>query len=142
MDDTVYRMYESSDLLYKQQQWFNANYLGGYVLECYCKLILMIASQQGYTFSKKRHNVRQFMHDVYELKDEVDLISLNGGLSSGYCLDVQNACTNLLNNWNPNKRYEADSGILNNEVLAEKIHTEVEILMDLIIKMEIDGVLV
>ncbi len=39
MDDNyrnaVYRMYESSDVLFEKQQWFNANYLAGYVLECY-----------------------------------------------------------------------------------------------------------
>ena len=41
--DAVYRMYESSDVLFEKQQWFNANYLAGYVLECYCKLILLMA---------------------------------------------------------------------------------------------------
>lgn len=140
--DTVYRMYESSDILYKNQQWFNANYLAGYVLECYCKLILLMASQQGYSYSGHRHNVKEFKHNVNELKEEVELINLRGGLSAGYCLDVQSVCTNLLNSWNPNKRYEADSGILNNEALALRIHNEVEAIMDLIIKMEIDGVLV
>lgn len=140
--DTVYRMYESSDILYRKQQWFNANYLAGYVLECYCKLILLTASQHGYTFSNNRQEVMQFRHNVNDLKDEVELISLEGGLSSSYCLDVRTACMNLLNNWNPNKGYEADNSILNSEALAISIHTEVEALMDLIIKMEIDGVFV
>lgn len=96
----------------------------------------------GYTFSKSRHAVIEFKHHVRELKDEVELISMNGGLSSSYCLDVQNVCKNLLKYWNPYDRYKPDGHILNNKVLAEKIHTEVEALMELIIKMEIDGVLI
>ncbi len=63
--DTVYRMYESSDILYKQKQWFNSN-----------------------------------------------------------------------------KRYGADSSILNKDNLALDIHAEIEELMDMVIKMEIDGVLI
>lgn len=140
--DTAYRMYESSDILYKKRQWFNANYLAGYVAECYCKLILLISVGQGHIFSNNRHNVRTFGHEVNDLKDEVDLISLEGCAVSSYCLDVQNVCPNILNNWNPNKRYEADNSMLNTDILAADIHTEVEELMDMIIKMEIDGVLV
>ncbi len=137
--DTVYRMYESSDILYKNQQWFNANYLAGYVLECYCKLMLLLASRQGYAFSNHRRDVRQFKHDVNELKEEIGLISREGGLSAGYCLDLQSACANLLEHWNPAKRYEPDSSKWNEEALAIRIHQEIEALMDMIIKMEIDG---
>ena len=115
--DTVYRMYESSDVLYKAQNWFNANYLAGYVLECYCKLILLISSNQGHDFSNNKHNVRVFGHDVNELKDEIDLISLEGCAISSYCLDVRSMCPEILDNWNPNKRYESNESILNTETL-------------------------
>lgn len=133
-------MYESSDELYKRQQWFNANYLAGYVLECYCKLVLIMSRQQGYVFSNNRQSVRNFGHEISSLQDEVQLISMVGCGVSGYCINIQDLCSNLLCNWNPNKRYEADSHVLNSKTLADKIHIEIETLMNTIIQMEIDGV--
>ncbi len=140
--DTVYRMYESVDILYKKRQWFNANYLSGYILECYCKLILLISANEGHIFSNNRQNVMDFGHKVSDLKTELNLITFEGCAVSSYCLDVQSVCTNILNHWNPNKRYEADSSIWNTETLASDIHAEIELLMDMVIKMEIDGALV
>ena len=140
--DTVYRMYESSDILYKQKQWFNSNYLAGYVLECYCKLILLISVEQGHAFSGGHNSIKAFGHGLVELKDEIGLISLEGCAVSSYCIDVQSCCLNLINNWNPNKRYGADSSILNKDNLALDIHAEIEELMDMVIKMEVDGVLI
>lgn len=139
--DAVYRMYESSDVLFEKQQWFNVNYLAGYVLECYCKLILLMAVGQGYAFSGGQQKVRKFGHAVSELRDEVDFIRLGSCAVAGYCIDVQEVCPNILGEWNPNKRYGADSSVLNTEALAVKIHTEMEALMDMVIKMEVDGVL-
>ncbi len=139
--DAVYRMYESSDILYKKQQWFNANYLAGYILECYSKLILSLSAGQGHVFSHNYQHVRDFGHSLIDLKNELVLISFGGCAVSGYCLDIQNDCGNILANWNPNRRYEADSSILNTEELAADIRREAEKLMDMVITMEIDGVL-
>ena len=51
-------------------------------------------------------------------------------------------CLEILDNWNPNKRYESNESILNTETLAGEIHREIEAITDMVIKMEIDGVLV
>lgn len=140
--DTAYRMYDSSRLLYEKAQWFNANYLSGYILECYCKLVLILYSQDGRPFSGSHSTIRSFGHQLSDLKNEIDLISLTGCAASGYCLDILITCPNIYRNWNPNRRYEPDSSILNTESLAEKIHAETDALIDMIMQMEIDGVLI
>lgn len=76
--DTVYRMYEASDLLFNNEQWFNANYLAGYVAECYCKLVLQISRQEGYCFHGGKNRERDFGHNVEEMHDEIALLALNG----------------------------------------------------------------
>ncbi|GFI48190.1 hypothetical protein IMSAGC019_03517 [Lachnospiraceae bacterium] len=140
--DTAYRMYESSDILFQRQQWFNANYLAGYIAECYCKLVLGTAGEHGHSFSHGHRNLRDFGHRITELSDETAFIGFGGGTVSAYCLDMRMVCPNILNNWNPNRRYEGDGSALNSEGLALDIHAEREKLMDMIMKMEIDGVIV
>lgn len=139
--DTAYRMYESSDILFQRQQWFNANYLAGYIAECYCKLVLMASAEQGHSFSHERRNIRDFGHKIVDLNDETALVSFEGCAVSAYCLDMRSICPNILDHWNPNRRYEGDESVLNTDRMAADIHTERERLMDMIMKMEIDGVI-
>lgn len=140
--DTAYRMYDSSHLLFQKKQWFNANYLSGYILECYCKLVLTLYSQHGYSFSRGHSTLRSFGHKLSDLKNEIDLISLSGCAASSYCLDILSTCPNTLNEWDPKRRYEPDCSTLNTKTLAEKIHMETESLIDMIMKMDIDGVII
>jgi hypothetical protein len=137
--DTAYRMFESSEILYRNGQWFNANYLAGYVLECYCKLVLLYTLNCGETLS--RGSVRGYSHDIESMRDEIDLILLNGGNASQYCIDICNVCNGIIANWKPNYRYEASSHALNNNTLANDIKLEIASLIDLILTMEVDGVI-
>lgn len=137
--DTAYRMFESSEILYGKSQWFNANYLAGYVLECYCKLVLSYTLNCGETLS--RGTIRGYSHDINSMRNEIDLILLNGGTASQYCIDICNACNKIMANWNPNYRYEASSHALNNDILANDIKLETESLIELILTMEVDGVI-
>lgn len=139
--DTVYRMSKSATVLYKDKQWFNTCYLAGYVAECYCKEILLLAEQEGYHFSNAGR-VREFSHKLDKLKDEVNLIALVSGVASAYCIDVQKECPTIYANWNPNKRYQSNSHMFNQEVTADKVMNEMRNLMKSIVQMEIDGVLV
>lgn len=139
--DTVYRMYEASDLLYRNTQWFNANYLAGYVLECYCKLILQISRQEGYEFQSGKTSEKGFRHHINEMLDEIGLMEIDGYSISAYCIEVAQVCPVLLENWNPFDRYESNSYILNSKEMGDCIHKELEVLIDQIIKMEVDGVL-
>lgn len=138
--DTAYRMHESSGILYEKQQWFNANYLGGYVLECYCKLILSVTLACGEQLS--RVSVQNYRHDINSMKTDIDLILLNGGSAVKYCIDLNTTCGNIISSWNPNYRYESSTYCLNSNNLAEKINEEMNRLMDTILEMDVDGVIV
>lgn len=137
--DTAYRMYESSKMLYANRQWFNANYLAGYVLECYCKLILSYTLSCGEQLS--RDSIKKYSHNLDTMRSEIDLIALNGGNASQYCIEIHNTCNKIIKNWNPYYRYESSSHALNNSGLANDIKLEMETLMNLILTMEVDGVI-
>lgn len=138
--DTVYRMYESAQLLYKAKMWFNTCYLAGYVAECYCKEILLLAEHNGHTFHYAT-NIREFSHKLDKLHDEVSIIASIGGAVSSYCLDIQSECPLIYTHWNPNKRYQSNSYVFSQEVVADKIIEEMKKLMSYIVQMEADGVL-
>lgn len=137
--DTAYRMYESSIVLYNNNLWFNSNYLAGYVLECYCKLILSYTLEQGESLSQD--NIRRYSHNIASMRDEIDLILQGEGVASQYCMDLSSECNNIIMNWNPNLRYESTTHILNDSTLANEINKEIEKLMGIILKMEVDGVI-
>ena len=139
--DTVYRMSDSATVLHNNKKWFNTCYLAGYVAECYCKEILLLAEQEGYHFHSAG-SVREFSHKLDKLKDEVNLIALVAGVASAYCIDVQKECPTIYANWNPNKRYQSNNHMFNQEVNADKVMNEMQKLMKSIVQMEIDGVLV
>lgn len=138
--DTAYRMYDSAQVLYKDEMWFNTCYLAGYVAECYCKEILLLAAYNGYAF-QNADNVKKFSHKLDKLQDEVEIIAGMGGATSLYCHDIQSECPTIYANWNPLERYQSDSYIFNHKETADKMIEEMEMLMEYIIQMEIDGVL-
>lgn len=137
--DTAYRMHESSGILFDKEQWFNANYLAGYVCECYCKLVLGMALNSGESLSK--NNVQQYRHNVGLMRDDIDYIMLNGTSVMKYCLDLNNTCGNIINEWNPFDRYGSNSHKLNDKELAEKINKEINVLAEKILEMDVDGVI-
>lgn len=139
--DTVYRMSDSAAVLHKNKMWFNTCYLAGYVAECYCKEILLLAEQEGYHFHNAS-SVRNFSHKLDKLQDEVNLIAMVAGAASAYCIDVQTECPTIYANWDPNKRYQSNSYMFNQEAIADKVMEEMRKLMKCIVQMEIDGVLV
>lgn len=137
--DTAYRMYESSGILFKDKQWFNANYLAGYILECYCKLVLTCELSCGGSLT--RASVRGYSHNINELRNEVDLILLTGGTASQYCINICTECNELYLNWNPKFRYEDDTYIFNDSLLAKSINDEINRIIYIVLQMEVDGVI-
>ena len=137
--DTIYRMHESSCILYDKEQWFNANYLAGYVLECYCKLVLNFAMELGIQLT--RGSTKSYSHDVYAMRNEIDLLMQSGATITKYCIDLNQKCSHIISNWHPNYRYEADSHALGRIDLSEQINKEIKILIDIILKMDVDGVI-
>lgn len=135
--DTAYRMYDSSLELKKVKQWLNACYLAGYIVECYCKLILQSAVNQGYCVSDSR---LLYSHKLEELGNEI-IIGLPGVVSASYCADVSSVCSSIVNGWGVSLRYAADSHVWNSEEIAERVLGEVDELMEIIMNMQLDGVI-
>lgn len=45
--DTAVRVYKGSQILYENEQWLNACYLAGYVIECYAKRMIELSLEAG-----------------------------------------------------------------------------------------------
>lgn len=136
--DTAYRMYEDSDILLKNNSWFNCCYLAGYVLECYCKLVLSNALVNGIISGR---TIRSYSHNISDMESDISMILLSGNQLSRYCLDLISKCNNILSYWNPNNRYNADGTAWEDEIMAKKFREECDILIEQILQMELDGVI-
>lgn len=135
--DTAYRMYDSSLQLKKVKQWLSACYLAGYIVECYCKLTLQCAINQGYVLSDFR---LMSSHKLSDMGNEI-IVGLPGIISATYCVDISAVCSNLANGWGVSLRYASDSHGWNNEQMAENVTAEIDKLMEIILNMELDGVI-
>lgn len=136
--DTAYRMYEDAEILLNNNKWFNCCYLSGYVLECYCKLVLSNALANGVISGR---GVRNYSHNVGNMESDINMILLSGHQLSRYCLDLMSRCNNILSGWNPNDRYNDDGTVWDNNIMAEKYKGECDILIEQILQMELDGVI-
>ena len=137
--DTAYRMYEDTLVLHENKKWFNACYLAGYVLECYSKLIIDNAMTLGINTQKK--SVRGYSHNTILMNSEIKNINLLCGSLSQYCIDLNIDCNTIINNWNPLDRYNENNVTWNQEAIADKFKEEIDILIEQIMKMELDGVI-
>lgn len=136
--DTAYRMYEDTEILLNNNKWFNSCYLSGYVLECYCKLILDNAITNGIVSGR---GVRSYSHRVADMEGDITMVSLSPYAISKYCLDLNSTCVNLINGWNPNNRYNSNGSDWDNKAKAENCKKECDLLIEEILKMELDGVI-
>lgn len=137
--DTAYRMYEDAEILLNNEKWFNSCYLSGYILECYCKLILDNALTNGIINS--RRNVREYSHNISSMERDMSLLLLSESQLSRYCLDLSSKCTNILSTWNPIHRYRDNDTEWNNNNIAEEYKEESDVLIEQILQMELDGVI-
>ena len=88
-----------------------------------------------------RGSVRGYSHDVHAMRDEIDLLMQSGTTVTKYYIDLNLKCSHIIANWHPEKRYEADSHPLGSADLSNEINKEIKILIDIILKMDIDGVI-
>ena len=136
--DTAYRMYEDAEILLKNKKWINCCYLSGYVLECYCKLVLDNALTNGII---DRRSVREYSHNVSNMESDISMILLSHYQLSRYCLDLNTKCQNILSGWNPNKRYKDNGYLWDDDAIANKYKEESDFLIEQILQMELDGVI-
>lgn len=105
--DTLYRMYKSSNILFKEKDFHNASYLAGYVLECYLKSLI-----------KKEKKV----HDLEEL---INYIEKNSSIS----VKLQRInFENIKKDWKVSKRYTEKSNEWQAET-AKKMNCEIKSIM-------------
>lgn len=136
--DTAYRMYEDAEVLLNNSKWFNCCYLSGYVLECYCKLVLSNALANGIISGR---GIRQYSHKVNDMESDLSMVLLSSSQLSKYCLDLFSTCDSLLSEWNPNNRYNSNESEWDDKVKAGKYKEECDILIEQILQMELDGVI-
>ena len=138
--DTAYCMYEDVQILHEKHRWFNCCYLAGYVVECYSKLLLDNAISSGITTQKGA--VKDYGHNINVMKiDLINILSISTQILSKYCIDLNLECNSIITEWNPNKRYEAESGTWSQEEKANAFKHELEIVINQIKNMQLDGVI-
>lgn len=136
---TAERMNVDSQLLYNDKRWFNCCYLGGYVAECYTKLIL--------SKIMTHEDVKKFSHQLKKLSKELlnkfnDLI-LVGKIPSSFLHDLKHLCPTVCTGqqkWAPNRRYHDGNGLWGKNE-AEKYRKEISALFKIIVQMKISGVI-
>lgn len=138
---TAERMYNDLELLFREKRWFNTCYFGGYIVECYAKLIL------SKVLGKKPAEIRVFSHNLQNLNLELQNVLTSfitgGKVPPNYLCDVNSMCPTIclgLQAWHPEKRY-GDGNSYWDENTAKDYHKEVNDLIVIIVQMKIDGVI-
>jgi len=130
---TAERMSQSSLILHRASQHYNACYLSGYVVECYAKILL---SKIG--ISKK-------IHDLSELRTVLNY-TLSGASSitttgmGRYLIDILAACPNMVSGpmkWDPMFRY--DDLYPWDQNMSTLFQQEADKCLEKIYEMKIDG---
>ena len=136
------RMYDSSKVLHESNQFHNACYLAGYVLECYGK-ILIEKAMGG--------RPKDYGHDLRKMDTELGYFltssSAGGGSFRKYYFDSAVQCPGLrggmagagIDGWNPFNRY-SDS-VNWGQIASGHFQNEREICFEKIVEMYIDGVI-
>ena len=137
--DTLYRMYYDAVLLNENKRCFNSCYLAGYVIECYAKLVVGKALNDGYTLSK--NNVRSYSHNIGDMSSDITNYLISQNVMSNYCIDLSNECSSILGTWNPNSRYSETTHEWNTESKSNSFIEEVKKVMKIVTIMQVDGVI-
>lgn len=128
--DTAIRMYKSAQSLHVNQEFHNSCYVAGYVIECYVKIIYNLMSGLNPAHS----------HNILNLNNQcLQYIASGNATNQAYFVDSTTNFSNVLLQWSPvNSRY---TEILNEflETDSHNFQGEIEIAMNEIAKMKIDG---
>lgn len=136
------RIYNDMALLYKEKRWFNSCYFGGYIVECYAKIIL------SQIMGKTPSEIRDFSHSLNRLNIEIQGILssfiVGGTIPPNYICDLNVTCPTIrlgVQKWSPERRYSEGSGEWE-EATANNYNIEANEIMFKIIQMQIDGVII
>lgn len=135
---TAERMYASAKTLYESNDHHNSCYLGGYVIECYQKILYLLLAP----------GAPQHIHDLGELKqsykDKVYVFRNSSQLAKLKKLkvnvDIELAFNRIYNSWNPIFRYD-DSQDRWNEEVSKEYQKELKHCKYLINQLQINGLI-
>lgn len=129
--DTAKRMYKSSETLHNNSEYHNACYLGGYVIECYAKIIVGVFTT---------NTPRSFGHRIGNLDSELqNILSGNSSLSS-YILNGPTDFNSVLSYWNPvDLRYIDSVSSISTQNMSDNFQSEIQAAMQKLAQMELDG---
>ncbi len=129
--DTANRMYKSSQILHNNNEYHNACYMAGYVVECYTKIIVGLFST----------NIpRSYSHNLSNLNIALQHILSGNSSLSPYILNGSLDFVTILSNWNPvNLRYIGNANSLNTQSLSISFQNEIQLAMQKLAELQIDG---
>ena len=97
---TAERTQRSSKALHDSENYFDACYLAGYVVECYMKVL----------YKHVTKNDPALVHDLSKLKSQlkgIKKVSTATALQKkGFWLDVEQYCQRICKDWDPKYRYD------------------------------------
>lgn len=136
--DTAKRMHKSSEILHQNDDFHNACYLAGYVVECYAKILVeKYSSNYG-----NNRTARSFSHNLNHLNTEMQYILSGNNSLSSYILNASTDFINILAKWNPvSLRYVDNTNKINSKNISDDFQAEIDLAMQKITKMQIDGVI-
>lgn len=96
---TAERMLQSSKILHENNQFFNACYLAGYVVECYQKIVIQILDSNP-----------KMIHDLDELKEHYKRLKATRRgqrlVKDSLAVDIEAKFPSVFQLWNPTHRYD------------------------------------
>lgn len=131
------RMRDSSNILHFNKDFHNSCYMAGYVVECYLKIFM------SFSLPSSSSTPRSYAHDINRLSTELSYAATSSAAASAYrnyIIDVQTECSNIINTWNPIKRYEGNPSLWD-EMMSNNFHQEKEKCFDMVTKMTIDNII-
>lgn len=148
MGDNFYnasrRFYKSSKKLHDNDEYFNACYLAGYIVECYGKLVL--TAGLGST-PEELAKARYIGHDLKKLKKDLNYWVADPFLCSvlhpKYIMDLSTECPTILRGekrWHPIARYMENDNHWDNNC-SDLFQDESKKAMKLVVRMKMDGVI-
>ena len=129
--DTAKRMYKSSEVLHRNNDFHNSCYLAGYVVECYAKIIVGVFSIAV---------PRGFGHNLNRLNTEIQHILSGNSSLSQYLLNGSVDFSMVLATWNPvNLRYIDTANSLNTQLQSNQFQNEIQLAIQKLTQMQLDG---
>ena len=133
---TALRMGQSSITLHLAGEFYNACYLGGYVIECYSKILLkhLGTPATGHALSSLTNTV---------VNNYLAMNSTAAGqlTRSGVMCDPLVDFAHILSNWNANKRYDDIHTAIWNSSMSTHYQSEINIALRYISKLQLDGLI-